>query len=63
MIFGNLGQDDIIGGSSSLFSLTHAGRSGPDGADLIFGGAGTRHRAATTRGDTVAPTATPATPT
>ena len=43
MIFGNLGQDDIIGGSSSLFSLTSPTLR-PDGADLIFGGAGTRHR-------------------
>ena len=40
MIFGNLGQDDIIGGSSNLFSLTTAAQR-PDGADLIFGGAGT----------------------
>ncbi|MBI3896328.1 MAG: hypothetical protein HY313_10415 [Acidobacteria bacterium] len=39
-IFGNLGQDDIIGGNSSLFSLTNAGLR-PDGSDLIFGGAGT----------------------
>jgi Ca2+-binding RTX toxin-like protein len=40
VIFGNLGQDDIIGGSSSLFSLTSADRR-TDGADLLFGGAGT----------------------
>ena len=38
-IFGNLGRDDIIGGSSSLFSLTTPSQR-PDGADLIFGGAG-----------------------
>ena len=42
VIFGNLGQDDIVGGSSDLFD----GLSGPedlrpDGSDLIFGGAGT----------------------
>jgi Ca2+-binding RTX toxin-like protein len=40
VIFGNLGQDDIIGGSSSLFSLSTPALR-PDGADLIFGGAGT----------------------
>jgi Ca2+-binding RTX toxin-like protein len=40
VIFGNLGQDDIIGGSSNLFSLTDAGLR-PDGSDIIFGGAGT----------------------
>jgi Ca2+-binding RTX toxin-like protein len=40
VIFGNLGQDDIIGGSSNLFSLTNRAQR-PDGADLIFGGAGT----------------------
>ncbi|MCF2147132.1 DUF4347 domain-containing protein [Desmonostoc muscorum LEGE 12446] len=39
-IFGNLGQDDIIGGSSNLFSLTTPSQR-PDGADTIFGGAGT----------------------
>ena len=37
-IFGGLGQDDLIGGSSSLYSLTAAQRV--DGADMIFGGAG-----------------------
>ncbi|HTE37397.1 MAG TPA: hypothetical protein VK630_12710, partial [Reyranella sp.] len=40
VIFGNLGQDDIIGGSSNLFSLANPLQR-PDGADLIFGGAGT----------------------
>ncbi|QXE26036.1 parallel beta-helix repeat [Richelia sinica FACHB-800] len=40
VIFGNLGQDDIIGGSSNLFGLTLASQR-PDGSDLIFGGAGT----------------------
>ena len=39
-IFGNLGQDDIIGGSSDQFGLVTRG-SRQDGADLIFGGAGT----------------------
>jgi Ca2+-binding RTX toxin-like protein len=40
LIFGNLGQDDIIGGNSSLFGLdTQASRA--DGSDLIFGGAAT----------------------
>lgn len=41
LLFGNLGQDDLIGGSSSLFGLTSTA-SRPDGADTIFGGAGTR---------------------
>ena len=41
VIFGNLGQDDLIGGSSSLYGLTTSGLR-PDGADIIFGGAGTR---------------------
>ncbi len=40
MIFGNLGQDDIIGGSSDLYGFT-APTLRPDGKDLIFGGAGT----------------------
>lgn len=40
-IFGNLGQDDIVGGSSSLFSLTKA-ELRPDGSDMIFGGSGER---------------------
>src|SRR5262249_42286326 len=39
-IFGGLGQDDIIGGSSDLYGLV-ARSQRPDGADLIFGGAGT----------------------
>ena len=40
LIFGNLGQDDIIGGNSALFGLgTQASRA--DGSDLIFGGAAT----------------------
>jgi len=40
VIFGNLGQDDLIGGSSSLFGLGSAEQRA-DGSDLIFGGAGT----------------------
>ncbi len=40
LIFGNLGQDDILGGSSPFFLAPGTGR--PDGADTIFGGAGTR---------------------
>src|SRR5205823_384679 len=38
-VFGNLGQDDIIGGNSSLFSLNTAARRA-DGSDLLFGGSG-----------------------
>jgi Ca2+-binding RTX toxin-like protein len=41
VVFGNLGRDDIIGGSSSLFSLDTKQRR-PDTADLLFGGAGTK---------------------
>jgi Ca2+-binding RTX toxin-like protein len=41
LVFGNLGQDDLIGGSSSLFGTVTAGLRS-DGADTIFGGAGTR---------------------
>jgi Ca2+-binding RTX toxin-like protein len=41
VVFGNLGQNDIIGGSSSLFSLTEREQR-PDGTNFIFGGAGTR---------------------
>jgi Ca2+-binding RTX toxin-like protein len=40
VIFGNLGQDDIIGGNSNLFTLTTPAMR-PEGADMIFGGAGT----------------------
>ena len=40
LIFGDLGQDDLIGGSSEpLRSSQRSTR--PDGADMIFGGAGT----------------------
>ncbi|HSG90608.1 MAG TPA: hypothetical protein VLA56_15440 [Pseudomonadales bacterium] len=41
LIFGNLGQDDLVGGSSSMFGLAGAETLRPDGRDLIFGGAGT----------------------
>jgi Ca2+-binding RTX toxin-like protein len=42
VIFGNLGQDDLIGGSSNLFAgLDGAESNRPDGEDRIFGGAGT----------------------
>jgi Ca2+-binding RTX toxin-like protein len=40
LIFGGLGQDDLIGGSSTLY--LPAGTLRPDGADTIYGGAGTR---------------------
>ncbi|HEU5192826.1 MAG TPA: hypothetical protein VFX14_24355 [Methylomirabilota bacterium] len=39
LMYGNLGQDDLIGGSSALFGLTTAAMR-PDGSDTIFGGAG-----------------------
>ena len=41
VMFGNLGQDDIIGGSSNLFGLGTPEQR-PDGDDIIFGGAGLR---------------------
>jgi Ca2+-binding RTX toxin-like protein len=40
-IYGGLGQDDLIGGSSDLFSLVTP-ELRPDGSDIIFGGNGTR---------------------
>jgi Ca2+-binding RTX toxin-like protein len=40
VLFGNQGQDDLVGGSSDLFTLT-APTQRPDGTDLIFGGSGT----------------------
>jgi Ca2+-binding RTX toxin-like protein len=40
VIFGNVGQDDIVGGSSDLYGFVLATQR-PDGSDLIFGGAGT----------------------
>jgi Ca2+-binding RTX toxin-like protein len=51
-IYGNLGQDDLIGGSSTLFGLGNDDQVNnpdgsipghvlrPDGADMIYGGAG-----------------------
>ena len=56
VVFGGLGQDDIVGGSSDFFSLTRRQaarrrrlrrsptlpRVGDVGRDLIFGGAGTQ---------------------
>ncbi len=41
LIFGGLGQDDIVGGSSSLFGLTDRLQR-PDGGDTIYGGNGTQ---------------------
>ncbi|TDG15222.1 LEPR-XLL domain-containing protein [Seongchinamella unica] len=38
LLYGGLGQDDIIGGSSDLFGLTTTVQR-PDGSDLIYGGA------------------------
>ena len=40
VVFGNLGQDDIVGGSSSLFGL-ESGADRIDGDDTLYGGAGT----------------------
>jgi len=41
LIFGNLGRDDIVGGSSDLYAgLSGPETNRPDGSDLIFGGAG-----------------------
>src|SRR5207302_1720809 len=50
-IFGNLGQDDIIGGSSNLFSLSTAARRA-DRSDLLFGGSGGTDIARLDAGDT-----------
>ena len=41
-IFGNLGQDDLVGDNSSLFSLVTRAQREPVGHDTIFGGGGTR---------------------
>ena len=42
VVFGNLGRDDLVGGSSDLFCSTRwAAR--PDDDDLVFGGAGLRN--------------------
>ncbi len=51
VIFGNEGQDDLIGGSSNLFTLTTPAQR-PDGTDLIFGGSGTTDIARNDAGDT-----------
>jgi Ca2+-binding RTX toxin-like protein/outer membrane protein OmpA-like peptidoglycan-associated protein len=53
-IFGNLGQDDIIGGSSDLFSLDGAANKvrRADGSDLLFGGSGGSDIARLDAGDT-----------
>ncbi|MCI0346810.1 MAG: hypothetical protein L0221_15415, partial [Chloroflexi bacterium] len=40
-VYGNLGQDDIVGGSSGLFGLSSAAER-PDGTDTLFGGSGAR---------------------
>jgi Ca2+-binding RTX toxin-like protein len=42
VIFGNLGQNDIIGGNSNLFGLSQSSQRTDSGANIIFGGAGTR---------------------
>jgi Ca2+-binding RTX toxin-like protein len=39
LMYGDLGQDDMIGGSSALYGLTTAAMR-PDGSDIMFGGAG-----------------------
>ena len=41
VIFGNLGQNDIIGGNSDLFSLTQPSQRPDSGSPIIFAGAGT----------------------
>ena len=45
LMYGGLGQDDMIGGSSILFGLASDESLRPDGSDIMFGGAGDRHRA------------------
>ncbi len=55
-VFGNLGQDDIIGGSSDLFSLTDKERRA-DGWDLLFGGSGGSDIARDTSADASDPSA------
>ncbi|HKY31809.1 MAG TPA: LEPR-XLL domain-containing protein [Candidatus Polarisedimenticolia bacterium] len=45
LMYGNLGQDDMVGGSSALFGLV-TGDQRPDGTDIMFGGAGTPARLA-----------------
>ncbi|MEQ9410084.1 MAG: hypothetical protein RIK87_20275 [Fuerstiella sp.] len=41
LIYGNLGQDDIVGGSSSMFGTASATWR-PDAEDVIYGGSGTQ---------------------
>ena len=41
LMYGGLGQDDMIGGSSDLFGLTTKVQR-PDGSDTMFGGTGKR---------------------
>ncbi len=41
LILGNLGQDDIVGGSSNMFGAATAS-SRPDAEDIIYGGSGTQ---------------------
>ena len=41
IVFGNLGQDDIVGGSSTAFGLDSSAER-PDGEDILFGGSGER---------------------
>ncbi len=41
MLFGGLGADNLIGGSSNLYTLVRPDQR-PDGDDYLFGGAGTR---------------------
>ena len=41
VIYGGLGQDDLVGGSSTMFGLVNRDQR-PDGADSVYGGAGTR---------------------
>jgi Ca2+-binding RTX toxin-like protein len=57
LMYGGLGQDDILGGSSALFGLTTEDER-PDGSDIIFGGAGAPVRLA--RNDFVGATDTDA---
>src|SRR5262249_56720421 len=53
-VFGNLGQDDIIGGSSDMFSLGGVANKvrRADGSDLLFGGSGGSDIARLDAGDT-----------
>src|SRR5262245_19825478 len=42
VVFGGLGQDDIIGGSSELYFDSPSPDQRPDNGDILFGGAGLR---------------------